>query len=1629
MSGHQPLGLRAPAYVAAESGSTPEPPSVGPAAPGPAVLFGAPPGFIESPPASGASRADAHEPPRPNAAAPSGPVLPGPRVVVDVEPPAKPASGPAPAAPSNGAGGADPPSKERPASRPQSASKGAPARVFPQPPAPPPAAANVDEKLEAEAGKGAAAGAAEEKRAAAVKPTRLQRVLKRLDPYGDQVREGYDARKGPRTACGSFTAFLVRAAFVALIVWNATKLFSFQQVVTRGDGFSLEAGCFGAGPGVPMDSFEEEFQFVESDNTPVAENVEDQVASEALHAFDETIKAVYKTGGAFQEAPGFFNHSAHLFVRFRSAEIEYLLPCMLQVALYNKGVYLTLARFDEDAGIKGADALEERAYHDAKWFPSLVTSDGTFLDPSNFEFDPKREGTTFAPSEKNVVYLHTRLDQHVMEEFVASTAWGPQAIDITKIADARPEPPRPDGRVHLEDFLNYELSISYVTNMNLTAVTESCDDYDLALYAKALAIDDRAKQIVLLPGEATYNFPLPFYIQVVSFVDDEKVKVTAMSTDAQGRQVLTIERETPYNHMPLPQAKTCAYFAEYLRIWETQDSAPEEWVCEDSKYWNDDGCDCNCGAFDPDCCDFNTKILNCRDNQWCSVDGDCTQSLDTPGFNVDPNTFNMTYMRLSQPCERLVLPGEPTIIGFIGTEEKFNNITKRQCVPCTSDPLYEGDPKLNEKNEFVCNALPEARLDMSWNARNIWKLNPATGYVEANITINNLRGFPFPLEPAVGFPYPILVWPDAGPEQPLEVLHAYPDVKLRQVLHVRHATPLALISAIEDITLGGFGRLLSAIDPRHEDVIVEPFFNDTVVVDGVPLENRVQFPRKGPYKASTDGEELGVSGATNGTLLGFQILYLSEDPPTTKGNIVRLTRAAEPGDTAIYTTHFDFTAAIPAPTCRPKDRFPLVIRGLAAEDIEIRNIKNWTVLTPGWTCDPYDYAANDGICDCNCGMYDPDCGFPSPAAWEYTGRNTNCPKETPYCCFDENASTQAGCPAGTRGKKCVAARPTNTSMFFGPALEVKLDLDMPLQVRHDRRSEADTAFDMTSICESWLGDDEDGEFWIYTQAPVIVSLPIDDYLPSERNKPKFGDATDAPETLEVDVSLFIVPDRRPFPNVTTPSLTSPAGTPTIDLCPTNLKSAPKNEPIFDAYGWSQWRPEEKRQTSIGGCSWETPDATGCVPVRELPKNSFNIKCIREMPVTRRFRWQQTLPVNNKWIQSPATPPEVQARDPFYVIDTAHQFFFTQDEKVKLAEDLFAENQVGTEDLGFDDRTYIFYGQAIFQGTGNGTLGDEIPANLPYLYTGVRLRVSDAALEDVLACQPVGYPRDREAVKQLLARQLQELRLTWQLDDIEGDTRAQSVVLQPGYAVVLTAKIEVYPVYSQPLIGSRLLSSWEVRVVSQTVSRQKLDYFRRNIGIVRHRIEFEKNAKPVVQIYVYTIQDFLNGIGAAAGILGLGLTIVTLWQRVTREARTYQRQFRAKEREEKERMKEEVKEDVLEGVVQVLPAVVPVAAAAPDGGQQAVGGRKGSGAGAVGVGVAAGAALGAGAAGAALLALTNRSTRGVLRRDSTFLSDHGLTDEAKEGLGKAKEAVAEAGADAKEAASGLFDKIGGLFGSD
>jgi hypothetical protein len=120
------------------------------------------------------------------------------------------------------------------------------------------------------------------------------------------------------------------------------------------------------------------------------------------------------------------------------------------------------------------------------------------------------------------------------------------------------------------------------------------------------------------------------------------------------------------------------------------------WTCNPDYYGDMAGCDCDCGALDTDCMDPMQEIYNCQEGQTCSAAGEC-EGIPT-GWTCAPGEFDggagngcdCNCGAIDPDCE---LPGEA--VQNCGGGETCNGNGVCLSPSWTCDPDYFGD-------EFFC---------------------------------------------------------------------------------------------------------------------------------------------------------------------------------------------------------------------------------------------------------------------------------------------------------------------------------------------------------------------------------------------------------------------------------------------------------------------------------------------------------------------------------------------------------------------------------------------------------------------------------------------------------------------------------------------------------------------------------------------------------------------------------------------------------------------------------------------------------------------------------------------------------------------------------------------------------------
>ncbi|MFT4705877.1 MAG: hypothetical protein ACI81R_003592 [Bradymonadia bacterium] len=144
---------------------------------------------------------------------------------------------------------------------------------------------------------------------------------------------------------------------------------------------------------------------------------------------------------------------------------------------------------------------------------------------------------------------------------------------------------------------------------------------------------------------------------------------------------------------------------------ETSNDCPEDcgepinpnWTCDAEFFGTGDGCDCECGAYDPDCDSAAQQVLNCERGEYCDDNGECASEDDGPiepevpaGWTCDAAFYgagdgcDCQCGTIDADCED---PGQPVYNCIAGASCS----TDGECIePVINEPDVGPSPDVNE---------------------------------------------------------------------------------------------------------------------------------------------------------------------------------------------------------------------------------------------------------------------------------------------------------------------------------------------------------------------------------------------------------------------------------------------------------------------------------------------------------------------------------------------------------------------------------------------------------------------------------------------------------------------------------------------------------------------------------------------------------------------------------------------------------------------------------------------------------------------------------------------------------------------------------------------------------------------
>jgi hypothetical protein len=404
---------------------------------------------------------------------------------------------------------------------------------------------------------------------------------------------------------------------------------------------------------VPLNGFDEDLSRV-SPKTPVpTDDIDSTFARAAAHRFtSETLKARYQELGIFEAGEPFYPHSSYLFARFQPEQLKNLKSCQLQVFMANAAEF---------------NPLVPDWKYNLPMPTSLATSQFTWT-PTNWLDDPKL-GKSWKHPDFNLLSLEKHIGTQPAGSTAGFTSWVFGTAYSNNFQHTFDKMMCDDDQLTSESLAEQIAIAPDATSTTLMVLGRNPVLSGAESLGQGYAFEGAKSSGVL---------DRPFYLLVSGLMGKERVKVTAVtdcsapaascvatwegldnwggtdncagvtdladdtaclamatasefcvytpaSTTTTACTSLTIERDSTN---PVDFAKPPPLDRDVAEVMGTPFPlvAPATWTCNPKRYWAGDACDCECGAFDPDCFDFGVEVLGCatKEKETCSLGGTCT---------------------------------------------------------------------------------------------------------------------------------------------------------------------------------------------------------------------------------------------------------------------------------------------------------------------------------------------------------------------------------------------------------------------------------------------------------------------------------------------------------------------------------------------------------------------------------------------------------------------------------------------------------------------------------------------------------------------------------------------------------------------------------------------------------------------------------------------------------------------------------------------------------------------------------------------------------------------------------------------------------------------------------------------
>eukprot|EP00708_Paratrimastix_pyriformis_P001989 GAFH01000726.1.p1 GENE.GAFH01000726.1~~GAFH01000726.1.p1 ORF type:complete len:1225 (+),score=493.28 GAFH01000726.1:264-3677(+) len=1002
--------------------------------------------------------------------------------------------------------------------------------------------------------------------------------------------------------------------------------------------------------------------------------------SQQSHAFSSTELLYYLDNPQFKHDEAFYPHDFYAYFRLDPATLAEIKPCQLQLWTANVG---------EFNNVQDNQTLLAAAR-------TFVSSPGTWLPPgwAASSFDDRRRFKSLSGT--NLFTFHVNMTQDVHDEIMAQFP-----------------------HTNASNLLNYHFGVNYAANFRL--IKQGFDDGEGGSYseyrwqAHAIGLTGNMLEFVNVSIPVESSLDPPFYVQLSNINGVEVVRVDQVIIGPPGT----------------PDAWRVTRLKEQPRVDFTLTAGnltlpkqpPDTWVCPDVWYGTHDGCDCSCGAYDPDCEESAMRVYHCYSSgSKCNRQASCVANLG-PETDDPRRVFSPLRMFVSDPFDqsRLHEFGDTYIDNFVG-QVKFRQQLET-CHLCPGDTVMDGKATLESDYVYRCYGAP-----LSW-------ISPYTVGTKNTTECEMIRGdgiYCLSVEgksrlPECGNPG------QAECDYSVNLNFDVQDLLLEklQVARLTNSPYSTKVQTIQFTTLptknhAVYGWLSGPFNEHSTSVFIS---HDTTV-------NDPPFEAVGPYNLLINNEiRATVVGAEQATVPSLQLMKLdniiSPFADLSWGSEGVVTSDTIPGEWTFNVTVHSPREMFEMSAFYYDQSFDCLVIPLGESSPSAVQIFTQVVtpIPPEWTCDPAMWG--DGTCDCKCGAWDVDCFNLTEGA---DRRSPQCANNTEteyfWCVYPGFCAYQ--------------------DMGDGRLMQT-IGLDL-------QREELPRG--TTVACREHPAAD----FWQYAETLTHVQLDrgsVGAFLPSDRHKPTGQETWTSPSNVEVTFAGFIVPKTPGFAEVGLhPQATTTMG-------------RPKNQ-WADYCAFDKWVIDPLRTHEIREYTLEPFNRSICVPVTAIGDPPLSTKsCITEMPPTHKLHMLYQHPLTSKWF----VPEEARScplgQLPVYSVSFSTEYYLTFDSSVQQVENKFAEGLPSEGDTDETGSAHYFSGMARVMESDSAypvtSQRIEIPATLPLVSTRLYWNLTETYLADIISKKPPNWPTKADQIEAVAAG-FPALDLAWTLEPLGGGLR-------------------------------------------------------------------------------------------------------------------------------------------------------------------------------------------------------------------------------------------------------------------